>query len=117
MKRLISILVIATAAIFASPSLLLTSCSAPSTHVVAVQSLKAVGQSAEAAMNLSIQLYKDGRITAAQAREINAFYDVRFQPAYRVAVAAVQTDLSQPAPAQVIDLATQLINLVNSYVK
>lgn len=95
-----------------------TACSTPpAQRVVAVQSLLIVGHSAESAVQLSAQLYRDGKITPAQARAVIDFYDIKFQPAYRLAVATVQSDLSAPASPQVLDLATQLLTLVNSYVK
>lgn len=115
MKKLITLIGLALLAFVVAPSL--TSCAAPSTRVVQVQSLKAVGHSAEAAVSLSAQLYRDGLITAAQARLVMAFYDERFQPAYRVAVTAVQANLDSIASPDVIDLAAQLSSLVASFQK
>ncbi len=80
-----------------------------------MQTLKAVGHSAEAAVQLSAQLYQGGKITAAQARSVIDFYDTRFQPAYRIAAAAAKADLSGPASPDVSALASQLLALVASY--
>lgn len=85
----------------------------PSARVVEVQSLKAVGESAEAAVALSAHLYASGTITAAQARQVVAFYDGQFQPAFRLAATAARADLSQPASADLAALASQLVALVN----
>ena len=63
----------------------------PAQRVVSVQTLKTIGQSAEATVTLSAQLYAAGKITAPQAREVFDFYNGKFQPAFRLAVAAVRT--------------------------
>lgn len=86
--------------------------SAPSERVVQVQSLKAVGHAAESAVALSAQLYRDGRITAAQARTVLDFYNERFQPVYRVAVSAVNANLDTLASPELLSLAGELSNLV-----
>jgi hypothetical protein len=85
---------------------------APSARVVEVQTLKGVGQSAEAAVALSAHLYQSNTITAAQARQVMDFYDNKFQPTFRVAVAAVNANLDSVASPDLISLAAQLSNLV-----
>ena len=116
MKRHLLCLLISLA--FAVPVLTVTpACQAPSARNVQVQSLKAVGQSAEATLALSAQLYRDGRITAEQARAVLDFYNVKYLPAFRVAVSAVQANLDSIASPDLIGLASQLANLVNSYAK
>ena len=91
----------------------LTGCQTPpSARVVEVQSLKAVGHTADAAVALSAQLYKDGQITAAQAREVLDFYNQNFQPSYRLAVSAVSANLDSIASPDIINLASQLSALV-----
>ncbi len=87
--------------------------SVPSHRVAAGQSLKAIGQTAEAAVIFSAHLYESGHLTADQARAVMDFYDHRFQPAYGLAVAALHTDLSQPAPADLTALVTELLALIN----
>lgn len=111
MKNRILLIIAMTLAVIAVP-VIETSCAAPSQRVVQVQTLKAVGQSADAAVALSAQLYRDGRITPAQARQVMDFYDQRFQPAYRLAVAAVQANLDSIASPDVAALASQLSALV-----
>lgn len=97
---------------------LTTSCSIPpSQRVVTVQTLKAVGQSAETAVSVSAQLYQSGQITAAQARQVMDFYDNKFQPSYRIAVSAANADLSSVASPDLLTLASQLSNLVSSLQK
>jgi uncharacterized protein YoaH (UPF0181 family) len=114
MKKLICLLI---ALHLTVPAIVLsTSChQAPSTRVVQVQTLKAVGQSADAAVALSAQLYRDHRITAAQARVVADFYDAKFQPAFRVAVVAVNANLDSIASPDLMILAAQLSSLVAAY--
>ncbi len=87
----------------------------PSARVVQVQTLKAVGQSAEAAVTLTANLYAAKRISDAQARQVKDFYDQKFQPAFRVAVAAVKANLDSLASPDLQSLANQLSNLVASF--
>jgi hypothetical protein len=90
-----------------------TGCSnPPSARVAQVQTLKAVGATAEASVALSAQLYAGGTINASQAREVMDFYDQKFQPVYRLAVASVNANLDSIASPDVLALATQLSALV-----
>lgn len=88
---------------------------APSSRVVQVQTLKAVGHTAEAALATSAQLYASHQITAAQARQVMDFYDNRFQPVYRIAVNAAKANLDSIASPELADLAAQISALVASY--
>lgn len=109
MTRLLLILLLATAPVF-------TSCqSAPSERTATVHTLKAVGHMAEAAVELSARLYADGRITAQQARDVAQAYDLRFQPAFRVAVEAAKFDTSAASPQSLLEMAAELQRLVASY--
>jgi len=87
----------------------------PKTQVVEVQTLKSVGQAAEAALTLSAQLYGDHKITAEQARKVADLYDKQFQPIFRVAVIAAKSDLSTIASPDLINLASQLAALVAQF--
>lgn len=89
----------------------------PSARVVQVQSLKAVGHTAEAAVATSAQLYNGHVITAQQARAVIDLYNLRFQPAFKVAVSAVNANLDSIASPELADLAGQLASLVASYQK
>lgn len=116
MKNITRILALALFA-FAVP-LATTSCqTAPNERVVQAQTLKAVGATAEAVVGLSAQLYRDGKITAAQARDVIAFYDSKFQPAFRIALAAAKSNLDSLASPDLMNLAGQLSALVASYQK
>ncbi len=96
----------------------LTSCTTPpSARVVQVQTLKAVGQAAEASVALSAQLYRDGRISVVHARQIIDLYDAKFQPAFRLAVTAAGSNLDSAASPDLATLASELANLVASYTK
>lgn len=116
MKIRISIVVAVFTLLAASP--VFVGCGTPpSARVVQVQSLKAVGHSAEAAVSLAANLYGAGRITAPQAKQVMDFYDQRFQPAFRLAVAAVNANLDSAASPDLVALATQLSTLVASFGK
>lgn len=116
MRSSLRILLVFGCLIFAAPvALVVTGCGNPSSRVTQVQTLKAVGHTAESAVALSAQLYRDKRITADQARAVNVLFDTKFQPAFRVAVNAVQMNLDSVASPELIDLAAQLSNLVSSY--
>ncbi len=103
-------------AILAIVPVLQTGCStAPSSRVQQVQTLKAVGQSAEAAVASAAQLYNSKTITAVQAQQVADIYDKKFQPAYRLAVAAVNANLDSVASPDLIALAAQLSALVLTF--
>lgn len=87
---------------------------APSGRVAAVQTLKAVGLSAKTAMDASTELLKRDTITVAQWEKVASFYDNRFQPAYRLAVTAVNSDFSSLASPDLVNLAIELNALVAS---
>lgn len=113
MKKLTYLLLFVAALGFASCPVFLTSCStAPAGRVVQVQTLKAVGHSAEAVVASAAQLYAAGTISADQAKQITAFYDTKFQPAFRVAVTAVNSNLDITAPEDLVLLSTQLAALL-----
>lgn len=112
MRKLILILCLA----IATP-LAVTSCQSSSQQVIAVQTLKAVGQAAEIAVETSARLYGSRAITAEQARKVNDLYNLKFQPAYRLSVAAVQGNLETLAPEDLAKLASELVSLVRSFQK
>ncbi len=108
-------LLLALALCVAAP-LIPTGCQTPPTARVAqVQTLKAVGQSAEAAVTLTANLYAAKQITDAQARSVTTLYDTKFQPAFRVAVAAVNANMDSLASPDLQMLALQLSTLVASF--
>lgn len=91
-------------------------CSTPPTQRnVTVQTLKTVGQAAEAAVVTSAKLYEDGKISAVQARAVLDAYNNKFQPAFRLARTAAKSDLSTVASPDLVNLALQLTNLINTY--
>ncbi len=111
MKKILILLALATALPVAQ-----TGCSTPpSARVVQVQTLRAVGESAKTAMDATAQLLKQGSITLTQYIRVADLYDKSFQPAYRVAVAAAQSDLASVASPDLANLAGQIINLVASF--
>lgn len=116
MKKILSLVLLAVA--FTASPLSFTACkTAPASRVAQVQTLKAVGHTAEAAVSSSAQLYAAGTITAAQAREVMDFYNLRFQPAFRIAVNAVNSNLDSVAAPELAALAAQLSALVLTYQK
>lgn len=113
--RLIPVLFAALVA-FALVPLTFTGCAtAPSKRVVQVQTLKGVGQAAESAVTLSANLYAAKQISADQARQVMDFYNGKFQPAFRVAVAAVNANMDSLASPDLQALANQLANLVATF--
>lgn len=110
-------LVLIALAFFATATpLLQTGCKTPpSARVVQVQTLKAVGHTAETAVATSAQLYAAHLITDKQALAVIDFYNLRFQPAYRIAVNAVNANLDSLASDELTTLAAQLATLVASY--
>jgi hypothetical protein len=103
------------ALLFVPPLLVLPGCGTPPpARVAAVQTLKSVGQAAEASVALSAKLYAAGSLTAARARTVLDVYNGQFQPAFRLAVAAAKSDLA-PASPDLINLAQQLADLVSTY--
>ncbi len=113
MKKLLLIISLT----FAVPvAVLETGCTTtPSTQNIEVQTLKAVGQSAEGAVALSAQLYQAKTITADQARQVMDFYNLKFIPVFKLAVATAHSDLSSIASPDVLALASQLSALVISF--
>lgn len=90
-----------------------TGCSTPSSaRNVQYSTLKAVGETADAAVALSAHLYQQHVITPAQANQVRDLYDLKFQPAYRFAVNAARADLSTLASQDLMALAGQLSSLV-----
>ena len=118
MKKHLDLILAAAALMLACifTPLALTGCNTPpDSRVVAVQSLKAVGASAEASMQLAGQLYQAGKITSGQLIAVANFYDGKFQPTFRIAVLAANSDVTAIAPTDVSALATQLATLVASF--
>ncbi len=93
----------------------LTGCSTPPNQRVAqVQTLKAVGLSAKTAMDAATDLFVAGKITHAQWDKVAVVYDAKFQPAFRIAVAAVGSDMSSIASPDLIGLALEINTLVTN---
>lgn len=93
-----------------------TGCSlAPSQRSAEVTTLKVLGASVDASMKVAAQLLHDGKITWPQWQKLADFHDNKFQPAYNLAVAAVQADLSSVASPDLLNLAAQLASIVASY--
>ncbi len=111
MKRLLFILILATAPAFTA------GCGSPITRNVTVATLKAVGHTAEEAVSLSATLYADGKITEAQAFAVFNIYNQKFQPAFRVARTAAKFDGNAIAPAELLATANELMSLVQSFRK
>lgn len=106
MRIIVLILALATAPAFVGCH------SAPTERVAQVHTLQALGATADAAMKTAASLRKNGQITEEQWKRIATFFDTRYQPAYRLAVAAVSADLSSAASPDLVNLATQLAALV-----
>ena len=115
MKKILLLIGLGMAAV--SP-VAFTGCSTPvSQRTVAVQTLGALGIAAKGTMDQASLALKNGTITVSQWQSVATFYDTKFQPAYNVAVSAVNSDLSSLASPDLVNLATQLAQLLSSYAK
>lgn len=118
-KQFPRLLVLLISLAFALPILTLpTACTTPpASRVVQVQTLKSVGETAEAAVTLSAQLYKSAVISPTQARQVLDLYDNKFQPAFRLAVSAAKANLDTLASPDLVSLAAQLTSTVAQFSK
>lgn len=106
------------ALLFLPAALATTGChTAPTARVQQVTTLKVIGATVDTAMTTAAHLLKDDRITWAQWQRIAAFHDEQFQPAFNLAVAAVQADLDSVASPDVVALAGQLSALIAPYLE
>lgn len=113
MKKYITLLLVALLPLFICVET--TSCSTPpDKRVQQVQTLKVVGHSAEASVQLTAELEKSGSISHERAKQVYQLYDEKFQPTFRIAVYAATNNLDAAAPEQLISLAAQLSSLVLS---
>lgn len=88
---------------------------APSARSTEVTTLRVLGASVDTSMKIAAQLLKDGKITWTQWDRIAEFHDKQFQPAFNLAVAAVQADLSTVASPDLLALFGQLSAIIASY--
>jgi hypothetical protein len=77
----------------------------------AVQTLKAVGYAGKAVIDGAWELRKQGVITEEKWASIAAFYDNRFQPAFRAATKLAHERLDAPAPVEMVSLLSELQSL------
>lgn len=90
-----------------------TGCSTPpAARTQAATSLKITGLTAKAAIDAAALLLREGQITRGQWDRIAAFYDLRFQPAFNLAVATARADLSGPASPDLAALLTEFTALI-----
>lgn len=87
---------------------------APTERVAIVQTLKSVGEGADAVVAVSAHLYGSGKIRADQAIAIKDFYDKKFQPAFRDAVKLSQSDL-KASPAGILSLGLELSTMLTQF--
>lgn len=115
MKKLLFILGLSLCAV---GPVAFTGCSTPvSQRTVEVQTLGALGIAAKGTMDQASLALKNGTITVAQWQAVANFYDTKFQPAYNLALSAVNSDLSSVASPDLVGLASQLATLLSSYAK
>ena len=89
-----------------------TGCSTPpSQRQTAATTLKVVGLTAKATVDSAALLLRDGKLSPEQWSRLAAFYDLKFQPAYQLAVATARADLNSAADPQLLALAAQLAAL------
>lgn len=93
----------------------LTSCAtSPQVQATEARTLLAVGTSAKAGLDTCTQLLKAGKMSVADYQKVAAFFDSRFQPAFRLAVAVAKSDTA-PASPDLLNLASQFAALVATY--
>lgn len=118
MKSLSRFLLVSTLA-FAAPVcavIHLSGCAnPPSARVVQARTLGVLGSTAKAGMDGATQLLKQGRLTVDQWRTIANYYDLRWQPAYNLAVAAVRSNLDSIAGPDLQKLADEFLALLAQY--
>lgn len=111
MKTLLLIIALCVAVPMAT-----TSCTiAPSARVVQARTLGILGTTAKTGMDGATQLLKQGRISVDQWRNVANFYDLRWQPAFNLAVAAVRADLSSIASPDLQKLADEFAALLGTF--
>lgn len=111
MKKLITVLLMATLAI-AAP-VLQTGCQVPvDQRTQAYQTLRIVGQSAKASMDTATALLKQGSIRLDQWQRVATIYDTSFQPAFRLALDASMSNLDSFASPDLINLAGQMAVII-----
>lgn len=89
----------------------------PAARTQAATTLKIVGLTAKAGIDSSALLLREGKLSPEQWSRIAGFYDLKFQPAYQLAVATAQADLSSPASPDLLALAAQFSALLPSDLK
>jgi hypothetical protein len=89
----------------------------PASRVAAVQTLESVGATAKASVQAAATLLAKGKITVAQWNTVSSIYDTKFQPAYNLAVSAVNADLSSIASPDLVNLASQLATTVEQLIQ
>ncbi len=82
--------------------------------VTAQRSLYSLGQLVDTSMSGAAKAYHNGTISEAQWQKIADLHDKNFLPPYNEAVKLVLSDLTQPAPAQLVSLALDLTALIAS---
>lgn len=86
--------------------------SAPSGEVVAVRTLAATGATAKAVVDAAARAYVAGHLSEERWLKVAHFYDHRFQPAFRLAVALADTE--QVATGEILALLADLQTLANA---
>jgi hypothetical protein len=85
------------------------------TQAAEYKTLATVGAAGKAAVDTAAQLLRANKITVAQFSKVAAIYDNKFQPAFNLALTVAQTNLTQPAPADLLAILNQLTALVASF--
>ena len=82
----------------------------------AFNSFKSISVSVDNAMMAYADAVIAGKVTLEQRRQVAAL-KVKYNAAMESALALAQYDYSQFAPQQVIEIAAQLVNTVNAFIK
>mgnify|MGYP001593999380 FL=1 len=76
------------------------------------RTLEAVGLSVQQAMKSAAAGVKVGKLTPEEWERVAKVHDTQFLPAYRTACTLAAQDFTLFAPADVIAIQTQLLNLI-----
>lgn len=94
----------------------LSGCSTtPNAQHTEYTTLRVIGASRDAAMQIAAHEYNLHHISPEQWAKIKNLHDNKLQPAYRFAVAAAMANLDTLASPDLVDLANQLAQLIAQF--
>lgn len=115
MKKIILILSCLSLVLCFSAPVLLVGCNT-NQQQRALQSIKSVGLAVNSAIDIYKVRFADGKVSPANAAAVSAaFY--RYHAAMGLAIDAVQHNANAPAPASLVDVAGQLLEILKPLIQ